>query len=65
MARGRGETASSSYLAEVHFIEDDLVRMADAPETGEETKGGDDGEDDPVVPFRLLGVLKVVAFERV
>jgi hypothetical protein len=31
------------YLAKVNFIEDDLIWMADAPESRDEGQDGDDG----------------------
>ena len=45
---GRGST----HLAEMDLIEDDLVGVADTPESRKEGKGRYDAEDDPVGKFR-------------
>lgn len=39
-----------SEFAKVNLIEDDLVRVADSPESSQEREEGDDGEADLVVP---------------
>jgi hypothetical protein len=48
----------TTYLAKVHFVEDDLVRMPDTPEPGYEGKHCDDRDGKLVVPLRgcLLGL---------
>jgi hypothetical protein len=40
-----------TYLAKVHFIEDDLVRMPDAPEAGYEGEHRHDRDGQLVVPL--------------
>ncbi len=45
-----------AYLAEVDFVEDDLVGVADAPEPGQEGQACDEGECDLVVSFRAGGI---------
>src|SRR4051812_25982533 len=49
------EGRAVAYLAEVDFIEDDLVRVADAPESGDEGQQGDDDEDGLVVALGARG----------
>jgi len=48
-----------TYLAKVHFIKDNLIRMPDAPETSYESKHRDDRDGQLVVPFGalLLGLI--------
>jgi hypothetical protein len=33
---------AAAYLAKVNFIENNLIRMADAPESGQESERGDE-----------------------
>lgn len=42
----------STYLAKVNFVKDDLIGMADAPETGDEGKNGGDEKSDAVLGLR-------------
>lgn len=43
-----------SYLSEMHLVEDDLVRVVDAPEPRYEGQDSNDGDSDLVVPFSTL-----------
>jgi len=44
---------SETYLSEVDFVEDHLIRVVDAPEAGYEGQSGDDSEGDSVTRFRI------------
>jgi hypothetical protein len=44
-----GNGIGCANLAKVDFIEHDLVRVADPPETGEESQKSDDGEGNLIV----------------
>jgi len=42
---------SPTYLAKVHFIKDDLIRMRDAPEPCDERERRHDCDCKSIVPF--------------
>lgn len=37
----------------MYFVEDNLVGVTNAPETGQEGQSGDDGEGDPIAQLRV------------
>lgn len=43
------------YLAKMDFVEDYLIRMADADESSDEGENGNDGEDNLVVELVVRG----------
>jgi hypothetical protein len=47
------------YLSKMDLIKDDLVGMADAKESSDEGKGGDDGQGQLIVPFIGLTLLSL------
>lgn len=50
-----GQQEMASYLAKVHLVKDDLVGMADTPESCDECQYGDDCQRDLVVPIGARG----------
>jgi hypothetical protein len=48
---------ATAYLAEVDFVEDDLVGVADSPEPGHKGQDGDDDKDSLVVALGAGGGL--------
>lgn len=62
---------AATNLAKVHLVEDNLVRVADAPETSDEGENSDDDKGDLVVTLLVLldlallglGQLAVVGFD--
>lgn len=50
----RVRNRDSVYLSKMNLIEDDLVGMADAKESSDESKDGNDGQSQLVIPFVWL-----------
>jgi hypothetical protein len=44
------------YLAKMDLVEDDLIRMADPPESCHEGQYCNDCDCNPVIPFHALGL---------
>ncbi len=52
-AGGTGPVWRATHLAEMHFVEHDLIGVANAPETGHKGQGSDGSEGDAVAQFRI------------
>lgn len=45
------------YLSEMHFVKDNLVRVADAPESSDEAENGDQSQCNLVLDLASLDIL--------